>query len=201
MPNIKLNRLTKWSVDRIQVFTVNIPAPGMPLQTVAQVPQDVKAFITPAVVFDTSSPLEKVPPFDASSRPCHQGQGRNLPPKHMPDNGIQVVMFTHQDAGVWADLGSILWAAGLRVTAAWNIVTETESALKAPAQPRPTRGVSAARFARTLHRPADGRRRQSSRCGSRQDPQARENAASSPRLTRLIFTRAPFGTLIRTQRR
>ena len=50
--------------------------------------------------------------------------------RHMPDNGLQVVMFTHQDAGVWADLGSILWAAGLRVTAAWNIVTETESALK-----------------------------------------------------------------------
>ena len=50
--------------------------------------------------------------------------------RHMPDNGMQVVMFTHQDAGVWADLGAILWAAGLRVTAAWNIVTETESALK-----------------------------------------------------------------------
>jgi putative DNA methylase len=50
--------------------------------------------------------------------------------RHMPDNGLQVVMFTHQDAGVWADVGSILWAAGLRVTAAWNVVTETESALK-----------------------------------------------------------------------
>jgi putative DNA methylase len=50
--------------------------------------------------------------------------------RHMPDNGLQVVMFTHQDAGVWADLGAILWAAGLRVTAAWNIVTEAESALK-----------------------------------------------------------------------
>ncbi len=50
--------------------------------------------------------------------------------QHMPDKGLQVVMFTHQDAGVWADLGAILWAAGLRVTAAWNIVTETESALK-----------------------------------------------------------------------
>lgn len=49
---------------------------------------------------------------------------------HMPDHGLQVVMFTHQDAGVWADLAAILWAAGLRVTAAWNIVTETESALK-----------------------------------------------------------------------
>jgi len=51
--------------------------------------------------------------------------------RHMPDNGLQIVMFTHQDAGIWADLGSILWAAGLRVTAAWNVVTETESALKA----------------------------------------------------------------------
>lgn len=51
--------------------------------------------------------------------------------RHMPDNGLQVVMFTHQDAGVWADLGAILWAAGLRVAAAWNVVTETESALKA----------------------------------------------------------------------
>jgi putative DNA methylase len=50
--------------------------------------------------------------------------------KHMPDNGMQIVMFTHQDAGVWADLGAILWAAGLSVTAAWNVVTETESALK-----------------------------------------------------------------------
>jgi putative DNA methylase len=50
--------------------------------------------------------------------------------RSMPYNGLQVVMFTHQDAGVWADLGAILWAAGLRVTAAWNIVTETESALK-----------------------------------------------------------------------
>jgi putative DNA methylase len=49
---------------------------------------------------------------------------------HMPDNGLQVVMFTHQDAGVWADLGAILWAAGLSVTAAWNVITETESALK-----------------------------------------------------------------------
>ncbi len=48
----------------------------------------------------------------------------------MPDNGAQVVMFTHQDAAVWADLSLILWAAGLRVTAAWCIATETDSALK-----------------------------------------------------------------------
>jgi putative DNA methylase len=45
---------------------------------------------------------------------------------HMPDNGMQLVMFTHQDAAVWADLAMILWAAGLRVTAAWCIVTEVE---------------------------------------------------------------------------
>lgn len=50
--------------------------------------------------------------------------------RRMPDYGFQVVMFTHQDAGVWADLGAILWAAGLRVTGAWNVATETESALK-----------------------------------------------------------------------
>ena len=49
---------------------------------------------------------------------------RNLA-AHMPDNGLQVVMFTHQDAGVWAELSLILWAAGLRVTAAWCIATET----------------------------------------------------------------------------
>lgn len=48
----------------------------------------------------------------------------------MPDNGLQVVMFTHQDASVWADLTLILWASGLRVTAAWTIGTETDSALK-----------------------------------------------------------------------
>jgi putative DNA methylase len=48
--------------------------------------------------------------------------------KHMPDNGMQMVMFTHQDPGVWADLGMILWAAGLQATAAWTISTETEAA-------------------------------------------------------------------------
>src|SRR5271166_2011980 len=45
---------------------------------------------------------------------------------HMADSGLQVVTFTHQDAGVWGDLGAILWAAGLRVSAAWNVVTETQ---------------------------------------------------------------------------
>jgi adenine-specific DNA methylase len=49
---------------------------------------------------------------------------------HMPDNGIQMVQFTHQDSSVWADLAMILWAAGLKVTAAWTIATETTSGLK-----------------------------------------------------------------------
>lgn len=45
--------------------------------------------------------------------------------RHMPDNGLQMVQFTHKDPGVWADLGMILWAAGLKATAAWTISTET----------------------------------------------------------------------------
>jgi putative DNA methylase len=48
----------------------------------------------------------------------------------MPDSGAQIVMFTHQNPSVWADLGMILWAAGLKVTAAWTISTETAAGLK-----------------------------------------------------------------------
>ncbi|MEI7988881.1 MAG: anti-phage-associated DUF1156 domain-containing protein [Chloroflexota bacterium] len=48
----------------------------------------------------------------------------------MPDNGIQVIMFTHQSGSIWADMANIVWAAGLQVTAAWYVVTETESALR-----------------------------------------------------------------------
>jgi putative DNA methylase len=47
--------------------------------------------------------------------------------KHMPDNGVQVVMFTHQDVKVWAELAMILWSSGLRVVSAWTISTETAS--------------------------------------------------------------------------
>jgi hypothetical protein len=50
--------------------------------------------------------------------------------RHMPDNGLQMVQFTHKDPGVWADLGMILWAAGLKATAAWTISTETSSGIK-----------------------------------------------------------------------
>jgi adenine-specific DNA methylase len=49
---------------------------------------------------------------------------------HMPDNGLQVCMFTHTDAKVWADMAQIVWGAGLQVTAAWYVSTETTSELK-----------------------------------------------------------------------
>jgi adenine-specific DNA methylase len=49
----------------------------------------------------------------------------------MSDEGFQVVLFTHQDASVWADLTNILWAAGLHVSAAWCVLTETD-------KPKPT---------------------------------------------------------------
>ena len=48
--------------------------------------------------------------------------------RHMPDDGMQVVMFTHSSPAVWAQLALILWQSGLAVTAAWNIVTETDAA-------------------------------------------------------------------------
>jgi putative DNA methylase len=85
------------------------------------------------------------PPFDEwtwdSRRPLAiQGKGNKFRADmvaafsamadHMPDNGLQVCMFTHKDAGVWADLAQIVWGAGLQVTAAWYVSTETISELK-----------------------------------------------------------------------
>lgn len=46
---------------------------------------------------------------------------------HMSDDGMQIVMFTHSDPAVWAQLALIMWKAGLTVTAAWNIATETDA--------------------------------------------------------------------------
>ncbi len=63
--------------------------------------------------------------FRRSMISCYRNLANN-----MPDDGLQVVMFTHQDAGVWADLALILWASGLQVTSAWTVVTETDTALK-----------------------------------------------------------------------
>ena len=50
--------------------------------------------------------------------------------ENMPDNGFQLVMFTHQDVEVWSDLALILWTAGLHVTAAWTIATETDTSFR-----------------------------------------------------------------------
>lgn len=50
--------------------------------------------------------------------------------QNMPDNGMQCVMFTHQNTGVWSDMIGIFWAAGLQVVGAWYIATETTSELK-----------------------------------------------------------------------
>lgn len=50
--------------------------------------------------------------------------------EHMPDNGMHVIMFTHQSGTIWADMANIVWASGLQVTAAWYVVTETDSALR-----------------------------------------------------------------------
>lgn len=49
---------------------------------------------------------------------------------HMPDNGLQIVMFTHQSGSVWADMAQIFWGAGLQVRAAWYIATETSTELR-----------------------------------------------------------------------
>lgn len=46
----------------------------------------------------------------------------------MADNGIQVIMFTHQSGSIWADMSNIVWASGLQVSAAWYVVTETNNA-------------------------------------------------------------------------
>lgn len=48
----------------------------------------------------------------------------------MTDYGLQVIMFTHQSGSIWADMANIVWASGLQVTAAWYVVTETDSALR-----------------------------------------------------------------------
>lgn len=50
--------------------------------------------------------------------------------EHMPDNGIQILMFTHQSGAIWADMANIIWASGLKVTAAWCVATEIDSALR-----------------------------------------------------------------------
>lgn len=54
---------------------------------------------------------------------------RNLT-EHMPDDGFQVVMFTQQDAKVWAEVTLVMWAAGLQVVQAWTVATESPAAAR-----------------------------------------------------------------------
>lgn len=48
--------------------------------------------------------------------------------KKMPDDGMQVLMFTHKSTDVWEDLALIMWAAGLQVKQVWSVATETPGA-------------------------------------------------------------------------
>lgn len=43
------------------------------------------------------------------------------------ESGLQIVMFTHTNSEVWAELALILWASGMQVVSAWTIVTETDA--------------------------------------------------------------------------
>jgi adenine-specific DNA methylase len=63
--------------------------------------------------------------FRIGMRDCYKRFTEN-----MPDNGMQMVMFTHQDPEIWADLALVLWSAGLRVSAAWVIETELTTGLR-----------------------------------------------------------------------
>lgn len=50
--------------------------------------------------------------------------------KLMPDNGLQIVQFTHQDAKTWSDMAQIFWGAGLQVVQDWYVSTENMTELK-----------------------------------------------------------------------
>lgn len=59
-------------------------------------------------------------PFRVAMAECY----RRLAEK-MPDDGMQVLMFTHKSTDVWEDLALIMWAAGLQVKQVWSVATET----------------------------------------------------------------------------
>ena len=59
-------------------------------------------------------------PFRVAMAECY----RNLT-QHMPDDGLQVLMFTHKSTDVWEDLALIMWSAGLQVKQVWSVATET----------------------------------------------------------------------------
>ena len=50
--------------------------------------------------------------------------------ENMSSAGSITLMFTHKSSALWGGLAWIIWAAGLRVTASWYVVTETDCALR-----------------------------------------------------------------------
>ncbi|WP_039794703.1 anti-phage-associated DUF1156 domain-containing protein [Komagataeibacter europaeus] len=50
--------------------------------------------------------------------------------RHMPENGLQIVHFTHQDTKTWSDVAQIFWGANLQVVQDWYISTENMTELK-----------------------------------------------------------------------
>ena len=50
--------------------------------------------------------------------------------ENMSSGGSITLMFTHKSGALWGGLAWIIWAAGLRVTASWYVVTETDCALR-----------------------------------------------------------------------
>ena len=50
--------------------------------------------------------------------------------EHMSDNGLQIVLFTHQDAKTWSDMAQIFWGGAFQVAQDWYISTETITELK-----------------------------------------------------------------------
>ena len=59
-------------------------------------------------------------PFRVAMADCYKRLAAN-----MPDDGMQVLMFTHKSTDVWEDLALIMWAAGLQVKQVWSVATET----------------------------------------------------------------------------
>jgi hypothetical protein len=62
-------------------------------------------------------------PFRAAMAECYARLAEK-----MPDDGLQVLMFTHKATDVWEDLALIMWAAGLQVKQVWSVATETPGA-------------------------------------------------------------------------
>jgi hypothetical protein len=59
-------------------------------------------------------------PFRLAMADCYRRLAEN-----MPDDGMQILMFTHKSTDVWEDLALIMWAAGLQVKQVWSVATET----------------------------------------------------------------------------